>query len=59
MSEYFQVTLPGGDDRPLFCCPSRSVEQIRAMYPQASSVIEVTKQTFLELCERFHRVTIV
>ncbi len=59
MSEYFQVTKPGGDDCPVYCCPSRRIEDIRKMYPDALSVIEVSRDAFLKLCDRMHRVVMV
>jgi len=57
MNEYFRVSFRGGDDRPLFVHPSRTVEQIRALYPEALSVVGINKQEFMVLCDRMSRVS--
>jgi hypothetical protein len=54
-SDYFMVSMRGGDDRPLFCLPSRSVEQVRVLYPEALAVVAISKKDFMELCERQER----
>ena len=55
VSEYFQVSFFGGDERPIFCAPSRRLEDIRTLYPDALAVIEISRDAFMRLCERLER----